>query len=311
LKIAGKPIAIIEAPSNLGLKPPSPGREPGTARAPDALRRAGFHELVSPTCVIHVAAPPYAINENRTVNVRNIATIADYSRKLADAVEACLARGEFPVVLGGDCSILIGSMLGLRRRGEAALLFIDGHTDFHLPEQSATGGAAGMDLAFVTGWGPDALTNLEGLTPYVREDRVAALGNRDLDRVPLAAIPSAGASRMHYRDLVAVREAGMATAANEALHAIRRRRPSDVFLHVDVDVLDSTIMPAVDSPQADGLRYDELTELLHTAIASGCVTGMEVTIFDPDLDPDGELARKLAVVLSDSLRISEDSISDN
>ncbi len=303
MNIAGKPIAIVEAPSNLGLKPPSPGREPGTARAPAALRRAGLHELVSPTRVIRVEAPAYAVDENRAVNVRNVAAIADYSRKLADVVGGCVARGEFPLVLGGDCSILLGNMLGLRRRGDPALLYIDGHTDFYLPEQSTSGGAAGMDLAFVTGWGPDALTNLEGLMPYVREERVAALGNRDFDRLPPAAIPSAPASRMHYRDLAALREAGMAQAAKEAVEAVHDGKPCDIFLHVDVDVLDSTIMPAVDSPQVDGLRYDELTTLLKAAVASGLVTGMELTIFDPDLDPDGHLARELATVLADSLRM--------
>jgi arginase len=108
---------------------------------------------------------------------------------------------------------------------------------------------------------------------------------------------------MHYRDLAALREAGMAPAAKEALRAIHDGKPRDVFLHVDVDVLDSTIMPAVDSPQADGLHYDELTALLKTAVASGVVTGMEVTIFDPDLDPDGHLAREIATVLADSLRM--------
>jgi arginase len=303
MNIAGKPVVIVEAPSNLGLKPPSPGREPSTAQAPAALRRAGLHELVSPTRVVRVEPPAYAADENRAVNVRNVAAIADYSRKLADPVGACLSRGEFPLVLGGDCSILLDNMLGLRRRGEPALLYIDGHTDFYLPEQSASGGAAGMDLAFVTGWGPDALTNIEGLMPYVREERVAALGNRDFDRVPPAAIPSALESRMHYCDLAALREAGMAPAAKVALRAIHDGKPRDVFLHVDVDVLDSTIMPAVDSPQADGLHYDELTALLKTAVASGLVTGMEVTIFDPDLDPDGHLAREIATVLADSLRM--------
>ena len=303
MNIAGKPIAIVEAPSNLGLKPPSPGREPGTARAPAALRSAGLHELVSPKRVVRVEAPAYAVDENRTVNVRNVAAIAEYSRKLADAVSGCLSRGEFPLVLGGDCSILVGNMLALRRRGEPALIYIDGHTDFYLPEQSTSGGAAGMDLAFVTGWGPDALTNIEGLMPYVRVERVAALGNRDFDRLPPAAMPSVADSRMHYRHLAALRRTGMVQAAKDALAAIHDGASRDVFLHVDVDVLDSTIMPAVDSPQPDGLHHDELTALLKAIIGSGLVSGMEVTIFDPDLDADGHLARELATVLSDSLRM--------
>ena len=303
MNIAGKPVVIVEAPSNLGLKPPSPGREPGTAQAPAALRRAGLHELISPTRVVRVEAPAYAPDENRAVNVRNVALISEYSRRLADAVGGCLSRGEFPLVLGGDCSILLGNMLGLRRRGEPGLIYIDGHTDFYLPEQSTSGGAAGMDLAFVTGWGPEALTNIEGLMPYVREERVAALGNRDFDRLPPAPMPSAADSRMHYRHLAALRKTGMAQAAKEALAAVHDGTPRDVFLHVDVDVLDSAIMPAVDSPQPDGLRYDELTALLNAIIASGLISGMELTIFDPDLDPDGHLARELATVLADSLRV--------
>ena len=96
MNVAGKPIAIVEAPSNLGLKPPSPGREPGTARAPAALRRAGLHELVSPTRVVRVEAPAYAADENRAVNVRNVAAIADYSRKLADAVGGVSCTGRIP-----------------------------------------------------------------------------------------------------------------------------------------------------------------------------------------------------------------------
>ena len=303
MNIAGKPIAIVEAPSNLGLKPPSPGREPGTARAPAALRSAGLHDLVSPTRIVRVEAPAYAPDENRAVNVRNVAAIADYSQRLADTVGGCLSRGEFPLVIGGDCSILVGNMLALRRRGEPALIYIDGHTDFYLPEQSTSGGAAGMDLAFVTGWGPDALTTIEGLMPYVREERVAALGNRDFDRLLPSIMPSAADSSMHYRDLAGLREAGMAQAAKEALAAVHGGTPREVFLHVDVDVLDSTIMPAVDSPQPDGLRYDELTALLKAIIGSGLVSGMEVTIFDPDLDPDGHLAGELATVLADSLRM--------
>ena len=158
-----------------------------------------------------------------------------------------------------------------------------------------------MDLAFVTGWGPDALTNLEERSPYVREDRVAVLGNRDFDRVKSAAIPSAAESRMHYRDLAALRKVGITRAIEEAISIIHDGGARDVFLHLDVDVLDSSIMPAVDSPQTDGLGYGELTELLKAAIISGVVTGMEMTIFDPDLDRDGHLAGELSRVLTEAL----------
>ena len=217
---------------------------------------------------------------------------------------ACLARGEFPLVLGGDCSILLGNMLGLRRRGEPALIYIDGHTDFYLPEQSTSGGAAGMDLAFVTGWGPDALTNIEGLMPYVREERVAALGNRDFDRLP----PAADALRCRFAHALP-RPGGIAQSGHGASGQGGACR---LFMTGSRAMFSSMSMSMFSIPPScrlsirrrpDGLRYDELTALLKAIIGSGLVSGMEVTIFDPDLDPDGHLARELANALADSLRV--------
>jgi arginase len=95
------------------------------------------------------------------------------------SVEGVLDRREFPLILGGDCSILLGAVLALRRRGRFGLLFIDGHADFYQPEANPNGEAASMDLAFVTGHGPPLLTDLEGRGPLVRMETdvlVAALG---------------------------------------------------------------------------------------------------------------------------------------
>ena len=153
-----------------------------------ALRRAGLHELVSPTRVIRVEAPAYPPTRTRTVKSamwRN----ADYSRRLADAVGGCLGRAEFPLVLGAISVILLGNMLGLSGRGEPALLYVEGH-GFLSSEQSTSGGAPAWTSPFVTGWGQDALTDIEG-SCHVREERVAVLGNRDYDRLPPAAMPSA------------------------------------------------------------------------------------------------------------------------
>ena len=79
-----------------------------------------------------------------------------------------LAAGEFPLVLGGDCSILLGAMLALKRRGRFGLLFIDGHADFYQPAANPNGEAASMDFAFATGYGPALLTDLEHRGPLVR-----------------------------------------------------------------------------------------------------------------------------------------------
>jgi len=90
-----------------------------------------------------------------------------------------LHKNKFPVVLGGDCSILIGNLLALRRLGRYGLFFIDGHADFYRPEESPTGEVADMDLAIVSGHGPDILSNIDDLKPLVMEQDIVVFGYRD------------------------------------------------------------------------------------------------------------------------------------
>jgi arginase len=296
---SAKPLSIIEAPSNLGLMPPAPGREPGTRKAADTLRRLGLYERLRPLEALGVAAAPYEPDDERALNVRNVGAIAEHARRLADAVETTVRAGRFPLVVGGDCSLLVGAMLGLKRIGDTALLFIDGHTDFYLPEQSGTGGAAGMDLALVTGWGPRELTDLEGRRPYVDVERVAALGNRDHQQRSAANIPDAASAGFHYRPLDALRSEGIGAATSLAIAALKAG-DSGYWIHLDVDVLDSEIMPAVDSPQPDGLSWPELEELLHTAL-SGNAVGLQITIYDPDRDPDLTAGRRIVELLAATL----------
>ena len=123
--------------------------------------------------------PPTTLSAIRKRSLSMRAGSPTIRRQLADAVADVIGRGEFPILLGGDCSILLGSTLALRRRGRYGLLFIDGHADFYQPEANPNGEAASMDLAFATGHGPELLTNLEGLRPLVRDEDVVAFGFRD------------------------------------------------------------------------------------------------------------------------------------
>src|SRR5262249_37507054 len=166
-------IAIIEAPSGLGLRPR------GVEKLPDALNRAGLSRTLNAHKAARVESPPYSEKRDPETGFLNARGIADYARRLAAEVERVLEVGNFPLVLGGDCSILLGSMLALKRRGRHGLLFCDGHTLFYQPEATITGEAASLELASVTGRGQALWTPYDGGRPLVAEEAVVAFGFRE------------------------------------------------------------------------------------------------------------------------------------
>lgn len=295
-------IAVLDAPTNLGLKPPAPGREPGVRRMPDVLRTHGLIERLGAEDAGRVPAPPYSPERDPDTRVRNAPAIARYSVELADAVGRLLDGGRFPLVLGGDCSLLLGTTLALRERGRFGLLFLDGHRDLATPDTSGSGGAAGMDLALVTGHGPDPLTDLRSLRPLVRETDVVLLGHRDEDEGYPPDLLGISRTVMRSCDLAEARRTGMRKAVLDSFDRLRSNGVEGVWIHLDVDVLDVDLMPAVDSPEPGGLAYEELDEILSAAFSTGLAIGMEVTIFDPDLDPDGRIAAGFVEALAGVFR---------
>jgi arginase len=286
-----QPICVLDAPSNLGLSPPAEGREPGVRRLAQALRAQGIVTRIGALDAGIVTPPPYRPERDPVSGGRNGDVIPGYSARLATAIGEQIDRSRFCVVLGGDCSILLGAMLALRRRGHYGLLFIDGHLDFRHPGNTDVMSAgAGEDLALVTGRGAASLTNIDGLRPYVDDADVVALGEREHD--PQTA--DIHDTEITVLDLTRIRALGRpGHAAQRAVDHLVARRLDGFWIHLDVDVLNSALMPAVDSPQPDGLTYSELSEVLGVAAASPLAVGVEITIFDPDLDPDGTLARQL------------------
>jgi arginase len=276
--------AVVQAPSHLGL------RAEGVEALPDALLSAGLAERLGASVGPRLVAPPFDPKIDPGTGVLNPHGLRDYSCRLADAVGAVLDDGMFPVVLGGDCSILLGTALALRRRGRYGLLCLDGHADFYQAEAEPTGEAASMELALVTGRGPALVTNLEGRSPLVRDEDVVVFGFRDAEQAAADGSQPL-APTIRAMDLWSVRQRGVKQATGDALvHLTRDGGPAGFWIHLDVDVLDDTIMPAVDYRLPDGLRWDELTTVLRLAISSGRAVGLEVTIFNPTLDPDGRIA---------------------
>lgn len=280
-------IVVLDAPSNLGLMPPSPGLEPGVRKLPDALRERRLIERIGASDAGRVVPPAYDPAVDPESGVRNSGAIASYSQDLAQRVTDILGSGGFPLLLGGDCSILLGPLLALRRMGHFGLCFIDGHLDLLVPETSQTKGAAGMDLALALGHGPAMLSNLDDMGPLVQEADVAALGYRG-DVTGYGPLTSEeGRPNLLWLPLSEVRARGASNTTGAVLSQFRKSSLEGFWIHLDVDVLDDEVMPAVDSRQPGGMAYAELGDILSQLIRSPTAAGMEITILDPDLDPGG------------------------
>jgi arginase len=297
-----RPISLIFAPSNLGLMPQKGGVDPGTREAPEILRSLGLAERLGAEKSRLVPAPDYHPEIDLETGVRNGPAIRRYAEEFADALGEELRPETFPLIIGGDCSILLGSGLALRRRGRYGLIYFDGHTDFKLPATSLSKGAAGMDLAFAVGQGPKLLADFGEHTPLFRDTDVVAFGFRDVQDP--AAYPSEAifATNIDRMDLAELRRLGIADAARRALDVVSGKELEGVFVHFDVDVLDSEIMPAVDSPEPGGLSPTEAIEALRVWCADLRVVGIEMAIYDPDRDPDRRCARLLVDILGEALR---------
>ncbi len=299
-------IALVLAPTNLGLRPEN-GRQPGTWGAPQALMDAGLADALRPVDIVRLERPRYGFDEQPGTRIRNGNTIRAFSLQLSAAIRAALGSSSFPVVVGGDCSILLGSLHGLRLTGGKGLVHVDGHSDFSHPgnydSKVVLGAAAGMDLALATGRGEPVLTAWPEVgAPLADDADVIHIGER------YAGDP---AFMKYYGDVLdtqitmitvqRVHADGVAAAARQAVARLAARGLQRAWLHVDLDVLEQAVMPAVDSPGTPGLDYAQLASLIAALRVSGRIAGINFSIYDPERDPQRRYARELVGCIADSL----------
>jgi arginase family enzyme len=275
------------------------GTSRGEARAPGALRDAGLVGRTGARDAGDVDTTVDNPDRDARTGVIGFEQIRRASLEIHSTVAAILDEGGKPLVVGGDCTVLVGALGAAKERlGRVGLAFVDGHLDYFSGETSPSGEAADMDLAFVTGHGPAGLVDFVGPPPIAEPGDVVVMGHR--------ADPEEGGPR--EVDLVderiqLVEAPAIKRGDPERLGryvAERLETQSGRFwLHFDVDVFDQEEMPAVTYPLPDGLGWDHIEALLRPLVRSRRLVGLSVADFVPDRDPDGRHARRLVELIAD------------
>ena len=286
---------VIEVPSPLGLRPS------GLEDAPDALRRAALHQRLGSPDAVRIDVPPYDDVRDPETGILNPHGITAVARDVASAVAATLDAGRFPVLLGGDCSIVLGPLLALRRRGRYGLAFLDGHADFRIPATSRMVRSHRSTWR----WQRDAVlicspTSMGcGRWSGTRTSRSSATGSLTITTISSASTSGAPPSpSLTSRE---VRKTGTGRVLERTLATVTKPDLKGFWVHLDVDVLDDALMPAVDYRHPGGLTWQEAEQILAGLLASDRACGLEVTIFNPRLDPGGGIAQRLSDLITNTV----------
>jgi len=287
-------IELISAPSILGLKPT------GVEHLAGRLLSTGLDRqlhLRYPVLQLPTINAQYSGLRDADTNCLNTGPIIEFSQHLADIVASTVRLQRFAFVLGGDCSILLGIMSGLKTAGSYGLVFLDAHADFYEPEKSPTGEVADMDLAIVTGRGPDKLTNMNELQPYVRDEHVIQVGQRDAAEAAQYGSQDIRKTAIPVFDLATIEKKGMEAVTASVISHISKWDTSGFWLHFDTDVLSDEVNPAVDYRLQGGLHFEQVEYFIRQLLLSGKMAGISVTVFNPLLDTDCTIAKNITAML--------------
>ena len=296
---SGPTIAFIGAPTDIG------AGHRGGAMGPEALRVAGLGQALQ-TLGYGVIdrgnlSGPANPDAAPVAGYRHLAEVTQWCEAVRDAVSAALEDGLFPVLLGGDHCLAIGSLAAVAKHCAAqetplTVLWLDAHADFNTPETSPSGNIHGMPVAVAAGQGPDALTGLGHAKPMIDPARIVQLGIRSVDRIEKRKIVESG---VEVHDMRRVDENGMRKTMDEILeHAAK----AGGHLHVsfDVDFLDPAIAPGVGTTVPGGPTYREAQLCMEMIYDSGLMRSLDIMELNPAYDLRNQTAA-LVVELVESL----------
>jgi len=296
MRTMSKKLSIIGMPMDLGQM------RRGVDMGPSAIRYAGINERLSPLFDdihdlgdIPIGRPEVVVDQES--NLRNLDLVAEKTTMLAEKVDEAVKSGSFPLVLGGDHSIAIGTLAGVSKHYKnLGVIWYDAHGDLNTAETSPSGNIHGMPLACSIGLGHTKLTEIGGFFPKVKPENVVIIGARSLDDGERLLIKETGIKvyTMHEIDRM-----GMAKVMEETI-AYLKERTDGVHLSLDLDGLDPSECPGVGTPVMGGISYRESHLAMEMLEEANIITSAEFVEVNPILDEKNKTA-SIAVGLMGSL----------
>jgi arginase len=298
-------VKIIRQPKKialLGSATSAAALRAGHERAPTALRAAGLADQLSSrgfeVADLGDTATYLFQPDDEFPRARNVPAVLKSLNDLRPRVEVAVKSGALPLILSGDCISVLATIAAARRYfRHVSLIYMDRDTDLNVPATTPSGCVDGMVISHVIGRGAPELVRFWGEPPLVREHDVALFGFERLDLPEEQFLVTSTLRRHPALEVSTVGAASVARAAIERVHAAMH----EFVLHFDVDVIAGAEFPWTNSPGVGGLTWNEVRDALRVFAGQPNLAAIEVAGYNPDLDPDGQGARKLIDLLADVL----------
>ncbi|MDH3605499.1 MAG: arginase [Acidimicrobiia bacterium] len=296
--LASKPtIELIGAPQDLGQI------HRGVDMGPSAVRVAGVIprlESLGFTVIDrgNIECAPMTTVDEGDPSARYLAPVVEASAALAEVTEAAVRAGHFPLVIGGDHSIAVGTMGGVAAvEPRHGLLWIDAHADYNTPETSPSGNIHGMPVAAILGEGPDSLVQVGGVAPKALEDHTVIIGLHSVDRLEADRLRASAITffTMHDVDM-----RGIPSILEESFAVLTADGVDHIHLSFDADAIDPRHAPGTGTPVVGGFTYRESHLMMELLAEADIITSAEFTEVNPILDDQNQTA-ELIVELIGSL----------
>jgi len=294
-------VSIIGFPMDLGAD------RRGVDMGPSALRIAGLQTKLE--------ALGYKVEDNGDIKIeimerqkiknpklKYLDEIIKTSRLLAEKVERVLDKGDFPICLGGDHSMALGTISGIasfckKRKLRLGVIWIDAHSDMNTDETSPTGNIHGMPLAALMGLGCDELVNLLGFSPKLNPENCVLIGIRSIDEAEKVNIKKLKVPIYTMND---IDKLGIHRIIAKVLKQFREK-VDHIHISFDVDSVDPSVAPGVGTPIPGGLSYREAHLLMETIAECGCMSSLEIAEVNPILDHKNQSASFTSELIASSM----------